>query len=77
MFQMLLNSITCRPNLAFDRLFHQVIVWLINIHDSSLGFREHIPPKVKSLRGRECLGDCLRELGGWWTARPVQWTAGL
>ena len=67
---MLLNSITCRPNLALDHLFDQLLVWFVHIHDSSLFFqqplellREYIPLKVKALRRRECLGDCLRELG--------------
>ena len=66
---MLLNSVTYRPNFAFDHLFDQLLLWFVYIHHSPLLFqqpselsREHIPLKVKALRRRECLGDCLREL---------------
>ena len=53
----LLNYVTCRPNLAFDHLFHQLLVWFVYIHHSSLFFqqpsellREHILLKVKARR---------------------------
>ena len=67
LLQMFLNFV---PDLTLDHLFDKLLVWFVYFHDSSLFFqqpsellREHIPPKVKALRGRECLGDCLRELG--------------
>jgi hypothetical protein len=34
--QMILNFVTYRPNLAFDHLFDQLLVWFVYIHDSSL-----------------------------------------
>ena len=67
--QMLLKAVTCQPNLAFDHLSHQLLVWFVYIHHSSIFFqqpseisREHIPFKVKARRRRECFGDRLREL---------------
>ena len=56
----LLNSVTCRLNLAFDHLFDQLLVWFVNIHESSFFFQQHselltkhIPPKFKALRRRD------------------------
>ena len=67
---MLLNLVTCRPNLAFDHFSDQLLLWFIYIHDSSSFFqqpskllREHIPLKFKALRRRECIGYRLREPG--------------
>src|SRR6266404_9466740 len=71
LLQILLNSVICRSNLAFNHLFDQLLAWFVYIHDSSLLFqqtpellREHVAYKVKALQRRECLGDRLRELGG-------------
>ena len=34
--QMLLNSVTCRPKVAFDHLFDQLLFWFVYIHEPSL-----------------------------------------
>ena len=67
--QMLLNTVSCRPNVAFDHIFDQLLVWFVYIRDCPLLFqqpsdlsREHIPLKGKALRRQECFDDCLREL---------------
>jgi hypothetical protein len=64
---MLLNFVTCRPDPVFDHLFDQLLVWFVYIHDSSLFIQQPSKLlralKVKALRRRECLGDCVRELG--------------
>ena len=63
-----LNSLT---NLTFDHLLDQLLGWFVYVYDSPLQFqqspkllREHVPFKVKAPRCRECLGNCLGELGG-------------
>ena len=70
LLQTLLNSITCRANLAFDHL-DQLFTWFVYVYDSPLHFqqppkllRKHFSFKVKVPRCRECLCNGLRELGG-------------
>ena len=36
--QILLNFVTCRPNVAFEHLFDQLLVWFVHIHDFSFFF---------------------------------------
>ena len=55
--QILLNSVTCRPNVAFDHFFDRLLVWFVYIHDflfflfqqPSVLLREHIPLNFKAL----------------------------
>jgi hypothetical protein len=83
--QMLLNSVTCRLNLAFDYLFHQLLVWFIYIRGSSLSFQQplellrvHIPLKVKACDAESALVTASENLAGWAVdSTTVQRTAGL
>jgi hypothetical protein len=68
---MLLNSVTCRPNIDFDHLFDDQHLRLVRLHlhlrlvspfPTTIGTLEGAHPGVKALRRWECLGDCFREL---------------
>ena len=70
--QILLNTVTCRLDLAFDHHFDQLLVWFVYICDYSLfvqqcseTLREHIPFKVKALRLESTLLTALENLVGW------------